>query len=240
MDSAFTCRTLPWGSRPSSCQGPVRFFVDFACRASLVDSGWSCVPVQGNLSANCPVVALLCCPLGIRRLRFNVLYHFRAHRVDSRWRTGHLQQSLCVRFSLRQDGKFTELVLMVQGQGRCMRREETISGRRVLFVSVWPVPGPLLALLSPSPHAHLRRAIHKWCSSCNAPDLSADHFKGVGRLPMWTSGKRVCAIGSAVNRLRTGSRARGRAACTPNVPQLHINSCSKTSACRQAAGEERL
>ena len=30
MDSAVTCRTLPWGSRPSSCQGPVRFFVVFA------------------------------------------------------------------------------------------------------------------------------------------------------------------------------------------------------------------
>ena len=26
-------------------------------------------------------------------------------------------------------------------------------------------------------------------------------FKGVGRLPMWTSGKRVCAIGSTVDRL---------------------------------------
>ena len=44
---------------------------------------------------------------------------------------------------------------------------------------------------------------------------------------MWTSGKRVCAIGSAVDRLRTGSRARGRAAYTPNVPRLHTNSFSK-------------
>ena len=52
-------------------------------------------------------------------------------------------------------------------------------------------------------------------------------FKGFGRLPMWTSGERVCAIGSAVDRLRTGSRARGRAAYTPNVPRLHTNSFSK-------------
>ena len=99
------------------------------------------------------------------------------------------------------DGKLTQLVLIEQGQGRCMRREETISGRPVLLVSVWPVPDPVLALLSPSQvsailsqHARLRRAIHRWCSTCMAPDLLADHFKGVGRLPMWTSGKRECAI----------------------------------------------
>ena len=48
------------------------------------------------------------------------------------------------------DGKLTKLVLIEQGQGRCMRREESISGRPVLLVSVWPVPGPVLALLSPS------------------------------------------------------------------------------------------
>ena len=102
MDSVVTCRTLPWGSYPSSSQGPLRFFDDFDYRASLVDSRGSCVHVQVNLSSLFPVVPLLCCPLCIRRLRFNVLYHFRAYRVDSRWRTGHLQESLCVRFGLRQ------------------------------------------------------------------------------------------------------------------------------------------
>ena len=126
MVSAVICRTLPWGSHPSSCQGPVRFFVDVAYRAPLVDSRGSCVPVQGHLSVHLPAVTLPCCPPDIRRLRFNDLYHFRAHRVDARWRTGYLQKSL-------------------------------------------------------------------WCSSCMAPDLSADHFKEVGKLPMWTSGRRVCA-----------------------------------------------
>ena len=56
-----------------------------------------------------------------------------------------------------------------------------------------------------------------------APDLSAGVFKGDGSLPMWTSGKRVCVTkllpgrvpGSTVDRLRAGSRARGRAAYTP-------------------------
>ena len=93
----------------------------------------------------------LCCPLCIRRLRFNDLYHFRAHRVDSRWRTGIFKNhseydSPCDKY----DGKFTQLVLIEQGQGRCVRREKTVSGRPVLLVAVWPVPGPVLALLSPS------------------------------------------------------------------------------------------
>ena len=62
------------------------------------------------------------------------------------------------------DGKLTQLVLIERVQGRCIWREETISGSPVLLVSVWPVPGPVLALLSPnqvsailSPHARLRR-----------------------------------------------------------------------------------
>ena len=50
----------------------------------------------------------------------------------------------------KRGGKFTQLVLIVQGQGRCMRREETISGRPVLLVTVWPVPGPVPAPLSTS------------------------------------------------------------------------------------------
>ena len=88
------------------------------------------------------------------------------------------------------DGKLAQLVLIERGQGRSMWREETISGSPVLLVSVWPVPGPVLALLSPSqvsailsPHARLRRAIHRWCSSCMAPDLLADHFKRGWKTP---------------------------------------------------------
>ena len=50
----------------------------------------------------------------------------------------------------KRDGKFTQLVLIVQGQGRFMRKEETISGHRVLLGSVWPVPAPVPALLSTS------------------------------------------------------------------------------------------
>ena len=71
-----------------------------------------------------------------------------------------------------------------------------------------PVPGPVLALLSPgqaltilSPHVHVRRTLRSWCSSCMAPDLSAGLFKWDGSLPMWTSGERVCAAGSGVDRL---------------------------------------
>ena len=146
MDSVVTCRTLPWGSCPSSSQGSLRFFDDFDYRASLVDSGGSCVHVQVNLSALFPAVPLLC-----RRLRFNVLYH----SGPIEWTLGGVQgifknhsayDSACD----KRDGKFTQLVLFVQGQGRCMRREETICGHPVLLVSVWPVPAPVPALLSTS------------------------------------------------------------------------------------------
>ena len=52
--------------------------------------------------------------------------------------------------------------------------------------------------------------------------------KGLEDSPMWTSGKRVCAIRAVLwTDCRTGSRARGRAAYTPNVPRLHTNSFSK-------------
>ena len=37
----------------------------------------------------------------------------------------------------------------------------------------------------------LRRALRGWCSSCTAPDLSADLLKRGGRSPMWTSGGSV-------------------------------------------------
>ena len=62
-----------------------------------------------------------------------------------------------------------------------------------------------------SPFLHmcmLCRALRSWCSSCTAPDLSAEH-------PMWTSVGSVCVTellpgrvsGSAVDRLRAGSCA---------------------------------
>ena len=99
-----------------------------------------------------------------------------------------------------------------------------------------PVPGPVLALLSPgqvstilSPHVHVRRTLRSWCSSCMAPDLSAGLFKGGGSLPMWTSGTRVCAneqcSGQAlVDEQRTLPTFHG---CTQTLFQ--------TSACGQAA-----
>ena len=60
-------------------------------------------------------------------------------------------------------------------------------------------------------------------------------FKGVGRLPMWTSGKRVCVTellpgrvpGSTVDRLRAGSSA-GKTSCLHSYMlfRLHTNSFS--------------
>ena len=63
VDSAVTCRTPPWGSFPSSSQGPVRFFVRFPYWASLVDSRGSCVPQQVYLCARFPGV--ICYPYGV-------------------------------------------------------------------------------------------------------------------------------------------------------------------------------
>ena len=65
---------------------------------------------------------------------------------------------------------------------------------------------------------------------------------------MWTSGKRVCVTellpgrvpGSAVDRLRAGSRARGRAAYTPTRSSGCTQTPFQTSACGQAASEETL
>ena len=72
--------------------------------------------------------------------------------------------------------------------------------------------------------------------------------KGDGSLPMWTSGERVYVTEllpgrvprSAVDRLRAGSRARGRAAYTPTRSSGCTQTRFRTSACGQAASEERL
>ena len=169
VDSVVTCRNLTWGSCPSSSQGPLRFFDDFDYRASLVDSRGSCVHVQVNLSALFPVVPLLCCPLCIRRLRFNVLYHFRAHRVVFWWRTGHLQESLCVRFSLRQARWQVHPVSPHRARTRKMHAERgnyqwPPCPACLCVVCSCTCTGSVVdqsSLVTPSPHARLRWVVHR-------------------------------------------------------------------------------
>ena len=128
------------------------------------------------------------------------------------------------------DGKLTQLVIIEQGQGRCMWKEENVSGHPVLLVALWPVPGPVLALLSTSQVWQTPLRMHIYAGYYTGgvvlawlPIYRQIVFKGVGSFAMWTSGKRVCVTellpgrvqGSSADRLRAGSRARGRAAYTP-------------------------
>ena len=135
----------------------------------------------------------------------------------------------------KYDGKFTLLVLIEQGQGRCMRREGNYQ---------WP-PCPCLSLCGlflvlcwPCCHPV------KSGNPLSAWRIYAVRYTGgvaLAWLPIYqqiiTKGMEDSRCGhrvrecvqprSAVDRLRAGSRARGRAAYTPNVPRLHTHSFSK-------------
>ena len=166
------------------------------------------------------------------------------HRADTRWRTGFLLQSLCLQLGLRRLGWQAHPLSPLRERSRKSHVERgslllTLCLAGLSVACSWSCAGPLVARTSVDNPLSTYACALFTSSPCMAPDLSADHFKGDGSLPTWTSGKRVCAIGRSVDRLRTGSRARGRAAYTPNVPRLHTNSF-KSSACGQAASEERL
>ena len=107
----------------------------------------------------------------------------------------------------------------------------------------WSCAGSVVtqsSLVTPSPHAHLRWAIHRWCGSCMAPDLSADHFQRGWKTPDVDIGfESVCNRQYCGQTVNWGSRSWTSSVHSQRSTVAH-KLFLKTSACGQAASEERL